>query len=122
MEETVNIEGVVDVQKMWMLGERILLSTSSSTALITLDPVEETALCAQLASAPTLAAAMVGDLLITVREDGVEVWSDVVNGNKVVTWPASGVVAGAICGGNVVVAKADEVAVLTVSKDITHKR
>lgn len=63
---------------------------------------------------------MMGDLLITVRENGVEVWSDVVNGNKIATWPASGVVAAAVHGENVAVATATEVSVLSVSNAISN--
>jgi DNA damage-binding protein 1 len=120
MEEITVIEGVVDVQRMWALGNRLLLSTSTNNAIITLDPVEEVQVCSQLAESRILAACMIGDLLVTVRENGVEIWSDVVKGNKIATWPATGVVTAAIYGENVVVGTGSEVAVLSVSKDITH--
>lgn len=120
MEEMTTIEGVKDIHRMWALGDRLLLSTSTTTAMITLDPIEEVQLCSQLAESPILAASMIGELLVTVRENGVEIWSDVVNGNKVATWPASGVVTAAISSENVIVGTGSEVAVLKVSNDITH--
>lgn len=105
------IEGVTDVQRMWTLGERILLSTTSSTAMITLEPAE-VELCAALASTSTIAAGMIGDKLVTVKEGGVDVWSDLASGSQA-SWPASGVVTAAIGGGHVAVAVASQVVVLT---------
>jgi DNA damage-binding protein 1 len=116
----ISIEGVPDVRRMWALGSRILVSTSLSAALVSVDPIEEIQLCSDLASAPILAAAMTNDLLVTVREGGVECWTDVEKGIKAASWSATGIVAAAIHGQTVVVASADEVAILKVSNDVTH--
>jgi DNA damage-binding protein 1 len=111
MEDTMVIEGITDVQRMWTLGERVLLSTSSSTAMVTLEPAE-VELCAELASTPTIAAGMIRDKLVTVKEAGVDVWSDIASGSQA-SWPASGVVTAAFGGGHVAVAVASQVAVLS---------
>lgn len=68
---------------------RLLLSTSASSHLVEISPnVSVTELCSQIASGQILCAALLpgSSLLATVSAHGVEVWGDVVNGERVASW------------------------------------
>lgn len=101
----------------------LLVSTDVSTHLLTIDPaITDANICSQLNARPTLAAGLLpgGQLLATVCPDGVELWSDLVNGEKVGTWmvqPGQDIVAAQVEEGYIVVAKrGGEVAVLSTKQ------
>ncbi|OCF61827.1 hypothetical protein L486_01489 [Kwoniella mangroviensis CBS 10435] len=88
LEEVVNVEGIDGVERVWSLTDssgvsRLLLSTSSTTLLLQMDPeisLIETA--EQVSSTPTIAAGIVpgADILVQVSRDGIALWSDVTSG------------------------------------------
>jgi DNA damage-binding protein 1 len=99
------------------------VSTDVSTHLLTIDPeIEDASICSQLNARPTLAAGLLpgGQLLATVCPDGVELWSDLVNGEKVGAWmvqPGQDIVAAQVEEGYIIVAKrGGEVAVLSTKQ------
>lgn len=112
LEEIVKVDGITDVQRMWSLEGRILLSTSTSTSMITLDPAE-VPLCAQLASKPTLAAAVQGGL-VTVQDDAVTLWADVSSGAKEREWRGD-ISAASISGEHVAIVTPGRVVVLSTN-------
>lgn len=101
---------------------KLLLSTNASSHLLDISPsVSVSGLCSQIASRPTLAAALLPDsrLLATISSHGAEVWGDVVNGERIAAWNcpqgkevvaadmADGVMVLALRGGQVVVLSAN---------------
>ncbi|WWC95424.1 hypothetical protein V866_002287 [Kwoniella sp. B9012] len=88
LEEVVNVEGIDSVERVWSLTDssgvsRLLLSTSSTTLLLQMNPeisLIETA--EQVSSTPTIAAGIVpgADILVQVSTNGIALWSDVTTG------------------------------------------
>lgn len=109
-------------------SSNLLLSTeSSSHILITSPDVTLAPLCNQIESRATLAAGIVPDteILATVSAGGLELWSDLTNGERVGSWTVSGeneVVAAAISGNFVAIGrKGAELAILELrGKEIEH--
>jgi hypothetical protein len=69
----------------------ILLSTATSTSLLHMSPeIREADLASQIASVPSLAAALVPGTtsLVVVTEAAVTLWSDIVTGRSLGTWQA----------------------------------
>ncbi|KAK8849708.1 hypothetical protein IAR55_005043 [Kwoniella newhampshirensis] len=88
LEEVIKVDGVEGVERMWPIVDssgttRLLLSTSSSTLVLQIEPEIAVVDTAQhFASTPTLAAGMLpgGDVLIQVTPHSIEIWSDIASG------------------------------------------
>nr|XP_019009308.1 uncharacterized protein I206_05956 [Kwoniella pini CBS 10737]OCF48089.1 hypothetical protein I206_05956 [Kwoniella pini CBS 10737] len=88
LELVSTIQGVGGIEKSWSLVDssgapRLLLSTTTSTLLLEIEPeisLIETA--QQIADSPTIAAGILpgADILIQVTSKGVGLWSDVISG------------------------------------------
>lgn len=106
LEDLLAVEGITGVERMWSLPARcvpletgsnnseptILLSFGSSTAILRLEPVGFVPAAEAVTSAPTLAAGLVGsgDVLAQVTPAGVFLWSDLVAGTTMASFPAGG--------------------------------
>ncbi|WVW86882.1 hypothetical protein I302_108937 [Kwoniella bestiolae CBS 10118] len=88
LEEVVNVGGIEGIEKIFTLTDssgvsRLLLSTSSATLLLQVEPeisLIETA--QQVSSPPTLAAGILpgADILVQVTPTSIALWSDVTSG------------------------------------------
>ncbi|WVF68077.1 hypothetical protein IAT40_002840 [Kwoniella sp. CBS 6097] len=88
LEEVVNVEGVEGVERMWTLVDalgksRLLMSTTSTTLLVEVDPKIALVNTAQaISSSTTIAAGLLptADILVQVTPSSIALWSDVTLG------------------------------------------
>nr|XP_018260261.1 uncharacterized protein I303_07178 [Kwoniella dejecticola CBS 10117]OBR82419.1 hypothetical protein I303_07178 [Kwoniella dejecticola CBS 10117] len=88
LEEVSTIQGIEGVEKVWTLVDssgspRLLLSTSSTTLLLQMEPeISLLDTTAQISDIPTLAAGILpgADILVQITARGIATWSDVTSG------------------------------------------
>jgi DNA damage-binding protein 1 len=101
-DDALTIEGIVGVERMWSIPGSVptlLLSFADSTALLHLEPaVAPVAAAEGVTRSPTLAAGLVGEVLVQVTPVGVHLWSDVVAGTALPGFSRGEIVAGAVKG------------------------
>ncbi|KAL7425176.1 hypothetical protein Q5752_000864 [Cryptotrichosporon argae] len=126
LEDVVSIEGIEGVTRMFPVASsetgspRLLLSTTTATAVLSLHPdVSQQPLASSASSMPTLAAALVDGALLQATPGGVHLWADVEAGTSIASHAAvPELVAAQIAGSLVVVgARGGELAVFNATRN-----